>query len=313
MSKPIVYIDGKEGTTGLQIYDRLAQRQDIDLLLIDEDKRKDAAERKKCINAANIVFLCLPDAAAKEAVSLTENDRTRIIDASTAHRTAEGWAYGFAELSKEHRAAIAGGKRVANPGCHATGFISAVYPLVKYGLLPPDYPLTCFSMTGYSGGGKKMIAEYEAADKGAALYAPRLYGLNLEHKHLPEMQKVCSLLRAPVFCPIVDDYYKGMATSVALHTALLPGHPTAAQLHDVLESHYAGSALVSVAPLGYTEKMIAANAMAGSDRLQLIVCGHEDQVLITALFDNLGKGASGAAVQNMNLMLGLEETTGLNL
>ena len=313
MSKPIVYIDGKEGTTGLQIYDRLAQRQDIDLLLIDEDKRKDAAERKKCINAADIVFLCLPDAAAREAVALVENDRTRIIDASTAHRTAEGWAYGFAELSPEHRAAVAAGKRVANPGCHATGFISAVYPLVKYGLLPPDYPLTCFSLTGYSGGGKKMIAEYEVADKGAALYAPQLYGLNLEHKHLPEMQKVCSLLRAPVFCPIVDDYYKGMATSVTLHTALLPGHPTAAQLHEVLEDHYSGAALVSVAPLGYTEKRIAANTMAGSDRLQLIICGHEDQVLITALFDNLGKGASGAAVQNMNLMLGLEETTGLNL
>ena len=313
MSKPIVYIDGKEGTTGLQIYDRLAQRQDIDLLLIDEDKRKDAAERKKCINAADIVFLCLPDAAAREAVALVENDRTRIIDASTAHRTAEGWAYGFAELSPEHRAAVAAGKRVANPGCHATGFISAVYPLVKYGLLPPDYPLTCFSLTGYSGGGKKMIAQYEVADKGAALYAPQLYGLNLEHKHLPEMQKVCSLLRAPVFCPIVDDYYKGMATSVTLHTALLPGHPTAAQLHDVLEDHYSGAALVSVAPLGYTEKRIAANTMAGSDRLQLIICGHEDQVLITALFDNLGKGASGAAVQNMNLMLGLEETTGLNL
>ena len=312
MSKPIVYIDGKEGTTGLQIYDRLAQRQDIDLLLIDEDKRKDAAERKKCINAADIVFLCLPDAAAREAVALVENDRTRIIDASTAHRTAEGWAYGFAELSPEHRAAVAAGKRVANPGCHATGFISAVYPLVKYGLLPPDYPLTRLSLTGYSGGGKKMIAEYEVADKGAALYAPQLYGLNLEHKHLPEMQKVCSLLRAPVFCPIVDDYYKGMATSVTLHTALLPGHPTAAQLHDVLEDHYSGAALVSVAPLGYTEKRIAANTMAGSDRLQLIICGHEDQVLITALFDNLGKGASGAAVQNMNLMVGLEETT-LNL
>ena len=253
MSKPIVYIDGKEGTTGLQIYDRLAQRQDIDLLLIDEDKRKDAAERKKCINAADIVFLCLPDAAAREAVALVENDRTRLIDASTAHRTAEGWAYGFAELSPEHRAAVAAGKRVANPGCHATGFISAVYPLVKYGLLLPDYPLTCFSLTGYSGGGKKMIAEYEVANKGAALYAPQLYGLNLEHKHLPEMQKVCSLLRAPVFCPIVDDYYKGMATSVTLHTALLPGHPTAAQLHDVLEDHYSGAALVSVAPLGYTE------------------------------------------------------------
>lgn len=313
MGKPIVYIDGKEGTTGLQIYDRLAQREDIELLLIDEDKRKDVGERKKLINAADIVFLCLPDAAAREAVALAENPAVRIIDASTAHRTAPGWDYGFSELSAEHRAAIVKSRRVANPGCHATGFISSVYPLVKYGLLPADYPLTCFSLTGYSGGGKKMIAEYEAEEKADALFSPRIYGLNLEHKHLPEMQKVCSLLRPPVFCPIVDDYYKGMATSVTLHTSLLPGHPTAAQLHDVLASHYAASPLISVAPLGYTEKMIAANTMAGSDKLQLIVCGHEDQVLITALFDNLGKGASGAAVQNMNLMLGFEETTGLNV
>ena len=313
MGKPIVYIDGKEGTTGLQIYDRLAQREDIELLLIDEDKRKDTGERKKLINAADIVFLCLPDAAAKEAVTLAENPAVRIIDASTAHRTAPGWDYGFAELSAEHRAAIVKSHRVANPGCHATGFISSVYPLVKYGLLPADYPLTCFSLTGYSGGGKKMIAEYEAEEKDDALFSPRIYGLNLEHKHLPEMQKVCSLLRPPVFCPIVDDYYKGMATSVTLHTSLLPGHPSAEQLRDVLANHYAASPLVSVAPLGYTEKMIAANTMAGSDKLQLIVCGHEDQVLITALFDNLGKGASGAAVQNMNLMLGLEETTGLNV
>ena len=226
MSKPIVYIDGKEGTTGLQIYDRLAQRQDIDLLLIDEDKRKDAAERKKCINAADIVFLCLPDAAAREAVALVENDRTRIIDASTAHRTAEGWAYGFAELSPEHRAAVAAGKRVANPGCHATGFISAVYPLVKYGLLPPDYPLTCFSLTGYSGGGKKMIAEYEVADKGAALYAPQLYGLNLEHKHLPEMQKVCSAGILPHCGRLLQGY--GYLGDAAHRAAAGPSHSGAA-------------------------------------------------------------------------------------
>ena len=313
MRKPAVYIDGKEGTTGLQIYERLGNREDIELLLIDEDKRKDSAERKKFLNAADLVFLCLPDAAAREAVAMIENPAVRVIDASTAHRTAPGWDYGFAELSAEHRAAIEKSRRVANPGCHATGFISAVYPLVKYGLLPADYPLTCFSLTGYSGGGKKMIAEYEAEEKADALFSPRIYGLNLEHKHLPEMQKVCSLLRPPVFCPIVDDYYKGMAASVTLHTALLPGHPSAEQLRDVLAGHYAGSALVSVAPLGYTEKMIAANTMAGSDKLELIVCGHEDQVLITALFDNLGKGASGAAVQNMNLMLGFEETAGLQL
>ena len=313
MRKPAVYIDGKEGTTGLQIYERLGKREDIELLLIDEDKRKDSAERKKFLNAADLVFLCLPDAAAREAVAMIENPAVRVIDASTAHRIAPGWDYGFAELSAEHRGAIEKSSRVANPGCHATGFISAVYPLVKYGLLPADYPLTCFSLTGYSGGGKKMIAEYEAEEKADALYSPRIYGLNLEHKHLPEMQKVCSLLRPPVFCPIVDDYYKGMAASVTLHTALLPGHPSAEQLRDVLAGHYAGSALVSVAPLGYTEKMIAANTMAGSDKLELIVCGHEDQVLITALFDNLGKGASGAAVQNLNPMLGYAETAGLQL
>ena len=264
------------------------------------------------LGAIDVLFLCSAHGRSREFLAANAlPEGLRIVDLAQDFRDeSEGFVYGLPELNRDR---IRAARRVANPGCHATGFISAVYPLVKYGLLPPDYPLTCFSLTGYSGGGKKMIAEYEVADKGAALYAPQLYGLNLEHKHLPEMQKVCSLLRAPVFCPIVDDYYKGMATSVTLHTALLPGHPTAAQLHDVLEDHYSGAALVSVAPLGYTEKRIAANTMAGSDRLQLIICGHEDQVLITALFDNLGKGASGAAVQNMNLMLGLEETTGLNL
>ena len=313
MSKPVVYIDGKEGTTGLQIYDRLSAREDIELILIPEEKRKDTAERKKYLNAADIVFLCLPDAAAVEAVALIDNPHTRVIDASTAHRTAQGWDYGFAELSPELRAAIAGSSRVANPGCHASGFIAGVYPLRKYGLLPADYPLTCFSLTGYSGGGKKMIAEYEAPARDGKLSSPRIYGLPLRHKHLPEMQKVCSLLRPPVFCPIVDDYYKGMATSVTLHTALLPGQPTAEQLRDVLASHYADSALVSVAPFGGDEKMIAANTLSGSDRMRILVTGHEDQALICTLFDNLGKGASGAAVQNMNLMLGFAETTGLNV
>ena len=274
MSKPNVYIDGREGTTGLQIYDRLAAREDIRLLLIGEDKRKDPAERAKLMNAADVVFLCLPDAAAIEAVGLVENPETRIIDCSTAHRTAEGWDYGFPELSAERRERIRTSKRVANPGCHATGFIAGVYPLAAAGLLPKDYPLTCFSLTGYSGGGKKMIAEYEGPDKGAGLFSPRVYGLSLKHKHLPEMQKVCGLERPPVFCPVVDDYYKGMATTVGLHNA--------------------------------------ANGMAGKDSLTLIVCGHEEQTTVTALFDNLGKGASGAAVQNMNLMLGFEEAKGLN-
>lgn len=311
--KPKVYIDGKEGTTGLQIYDRLAARSDIDLLLIDEDKRKDPIERKKLMDAADIVFLCLPDAAAIEAVGLVENPATRVIDASTAHRTAAGWDYGFPELSLTHRANIQKSRRVANPGCHATGFISSVYPLVAMGVLPRDYPLTCFSLTGYSGGGKKMIAQYEAPDKGEALYSPRIYGLNLNHKHLPEMQKICGLTQPPVFCPIVDDYYKGMATTVSLHNGLLACDKSAQAVWETLADYYKDQTLVKVAPFGWQAPMIAANTMAGKDSLTLIVNGTDTHTTVTALFDNLGKGASGAAVQNMNLMLGFPETEGLTI
>ena len=308
--KPKIYIDGKDGTTGLQIYDRLAGRKDLELLLIDEDKRKDTAERQKLMNAADIVFLCLPDAAAIEAVELVTNPETCIIDASTAHRTAPGWDYGFPELSAEHRAHIANSKRIANPGCHASGFISAVYPLVAHGIVPPDYPMTCFSLTGYSGGGKKMIAQYET-EKTEELYAPRIYGLSLHHKHLPEMQKICGLHKAPVFLPVVDDYYKGMATTIQLRNDLLAPGTTAQRVWETLRDHYADAQMVTVAPFGGTTPMIAGNAMAGKDTLQLIVYGNEEQTAVTALFDNLGKGASGAAVQNMNIRLGLEESTGL--
>lgn len=303
--KPKIYIDGKDGTTGLQIYDRLAARSDIDLLLIDEAKRKDNAERAKLMNAADIVFLCLPDAAAIEAVTLVTNPGTRIIDASTAHRTAEGWVYGFAELKPGQRAAIQSAKRVANPGCHATGFISIAAPLVQSGVLPADAKLTCFSLTGYSGGGKKMIAEYET-NKTEPLYSPRIYGLNLAHKHLPEMQKLSGLTVAPVFLPVVDDYYKGMATTVMLHA-------DAHEVHAALSAHYAGQKAVTVAPFGGDQPMIAGNAMAGKDSLTLIVCGSEDEkrASVTSVFDNLGKGASGAAVQNMNIMLGFDEMKGL--
>ena len=310
--KPKVYIDGKDGTTGLQIYDRLSVRSDIDLLLIDEEKRKDPAERKKLMDAADIVFLCLPDAAAVEAVALVENPDTRIIDASTAHRTSPDWDYGFPELSAERRAAIRKSKRVANPGCHATGFISAVYPLVAMGLLPKDACLSAFSLTGYSGGGKKMIAQYEAADKDAALFAPCPYGMGQTHKHLPEMQKVCGLTNKPVFTPIVDDYYKGMATTVPLHMSQMNGVSTLAEVRQKLADYYAGAMLVHVADALDTAKLYA-NAQAGKDTLVLYVAGNDEQFTVTALFDNLGKGASGAAVQNMNLMLGFEETTGLNL
>ncbi len=311
--KPKIYIDGKDGTTGLQIYDRLAARSDIDLLLIDEDKRKDPAERKKLMAAADIVFLCLPDAAAVEAVALAVGTNARIIDASTAHRTAPGWVYGFPELKKGQREAIAKAKYVANPGCHATGFIAIAAPLVQAGVLPADADLCCFSLTGYSGGGKKMIAQYEAAEKGEALYSPGLYGLGQNHKHLPEMQKICGLTKPPVFTPIVDDYYKGMATTVPLHMDQLTGVSTLHEVWQVLADHYAGEKLVRVAPEGAGDLggKLYGNAKAGDNDLTLVAAGNDETFTITALFDNLGKGASGAAVQNMNIMLGLEETTGL--
>ena len=310
--KPKVYIDGKEGTTGLQIYDRLAARSDIELLLIDEDKRKDPVERKRLMDAADIVFLCLPDAAAIEAVSLIESPTTRVIDASTAHRTNPDWDYGFPELSEKHREAIQVSKRVANPGCHATGFISVVYPLVAMGLISRDACLSSFSLTGYSGGGKKMIAQYEAEDKGVELFAPCPYGMGQGHKHLPEMQKICGLTHKPVFTPIVDDYYKGMATTVPFHMSEMQGVSTLHEVWQKLSDYYAGATMVQVAETTDTAK-IYGNAKAGKDTLTLIVAGNDEQFTITALFDNLGKGASGAAVQNMNLMLGLDETTGLTL
>lgn len=310
---PKVYIDGKEGTTGLQIYERLQERKDLELLFIDDEKRKDPKERKKYLNCADLVFLCLPDPAAEEAAAFIENPAVRVIDASTAHRVAAGWAYGFSELSAGHLEGVIHSKRVANPGCHATGFIAAVYPLVSLGVIPKDLPLTAFSLTGYSGGGKKMIAEYEAPDKPGLYGTPRIYGLNLKHKHLPEMREVCGLKNAPVFCPVVDDFYKGMAVTVMLQNSLLNGCPPAEAVREKLAAYYEGKKLIKVHTFGYGEPMIAAGTMAGKDSLKLIVNGHEDQTIITALFDNLGKGASGAAVQNMNLMLGFEETAGLVL
>lgn len=308
--KPIVYIDGKEGTTGLQIYDRIGARDDITLLLIDEDKRKDPVERQKLMNAADLVFLCLPDAAAREAVTLVTNPVTRIIDASTAHRTSPGWDYGFAELSPRHRAAIQASRRVANPGCHASGFIAIVYPLVACGLLPPDALLSCHSITGYSGGGKKMIAQYEAPDRPAELDSPRQYGLSQTHKHLPEMQKLCGLAYAPIFNPIVADFYKGMAVSVPLHSAWVGGR-SAEEVRQALAAHYEGQALVHVAPEVVCDGMLASNPLAGTNEMELCVCGNAERMTVVARFDNLGKGASGAAVQNMNLMLGFAEKAGL--
>lgn len=312
--KPKVFIDGKEGTTGLQIYDRLEQREDIELLLIDEDKRKDPEERKRLINLADLVFLCLPDSAAKEAVSLLdkENNHTKIIDASTAHRTNPDWAYGFSELSYEHRERIKSSQLVANPGCHATGVISIVYPLVSLGILKRGTSLTAFSLTGYSGGGKKMIAEYENDDKPREYFSPRAYGLSQEHKHLPEIVAVCGLKKAPVFLPFVDDYYKGMETTVMLHGDMI-GEFTAQQVCDMLYEKYRNKALIKVNPKVMTSGMLPANEFSGKDILEITVCGNDERITVTSRFDNLGKGASGAAVQNMNLMLGFSETEGLSL
>ena len=309
--KTKVYIDGQSGTTGLQIYDRIGQREDLELLRIPEELRHDPDERKKYLNSADIVFLCLPDEGAREAVSFIENPDVRVIDASTAHRTNPDWTYGYPELSKAQREAIRTSKRVANPGCHATGFISTTAPLVAMGVIPKDYPMSCYSLTGYSGGGKKMIAEYEAEGRSALLDAPGIYGLNLHHKHLPEMQTVTGLAYPPVFMPVVDDYYKGMATTIMLQNRLLPGQPSAEEICAKLADYYRDEHFVSVVPFGQNDSKLYANKLAGTNRLEIVVCGHEEQTTVTALFDNLGKGASGAAVQNMNIMLGLPEETGL--
>ena len=311
MGKKKIYIDGQSGTTGLQIYERIGAREDLTLLRIPEELRHDKEERKKYLNDADVVFLCLPDDGAREAVSLIENPEVKVIDASTAHRTSEGWVYGYPELSASQREAIQGAKRVANPGCHATGFISIVAPLVMAGLIPEDAPLSCFSLTGYSGGGKKMIAEYEDENRNSLLSSPALYGLTLSHKHLPEMQKVCGLKHAPLFVPVVDDYYKGMATTVLLPHALLGGGVTGEDLCKALESHYAKEHFITVHSYGEAGPRLYANTLAGTNRLDLFVSGNETQTILTSVFDNLGKGASGAAVQNLNILLGLPEETGL--
>ena len=314
-NKHKIFIDGKAGTTGLKIYERLGKRDDIEILLIDEDKRKDANERARLINSAEIVFLCLPDAAAKEAVSLCTNPDVRIIDASTAHRTAEGWDYGFPELSEQHRENIRKSKRVANPGCYASGFISLVYPLVKAGVLPEDYPLVSHAVSGYSGAGNKMIAAMEGADKTFEMNSPRQYALAQHHKHLPEMQKICGLKHPPMFNPIVDDYFSGMVVSVPLLSRGLTKKYTPADIHEIMTAHYAGQHCVKVMELGGEETLpdgfLAANTLADTNNMQIFVFGNDEQILLCSRLDNLGKGASGAAVQSMNIMLGLDEATGL--
>lgn len=304
-----VFIDGSAGTTGLRIREMLERRTDVSLIALPESLRKDADARKEAINSSDVTFLCLPDDAAREAVTLVENPHTVVIDASTAHRTAEGWAYGFPELSAEHRAAIAHGKRIANPGCYASGFIALVYPLVKAGVVAPDYPFVCHAVSGYSGAGKKGIAEYEAENRSPLLDTPRLYALTLSHKHLPEMRAVCGLTRTPVFNPYICDYECGMTVNVPLFSDLLNKRMGAADVKKLLAEHYAGSAFLSVGEeeSGY----ISANTLNHTNRMQLLVNGNEERILLTARFDNLGKGASGAAIQNMNIALGLDERISL--
>ncbi len=312
MSRIRVFIDGREGTTGLQIEDRLKDRADVELLAIDPEKRKDPQARRALLHQADAAFLCLPDAAAVEAAALAEGSKAVVIDASTAHRTDPAWAYGFAELSKEHKARIAGAKRIANPGCHASGVIAAAYPLVTAGVLPRDYPLSAHSITGYSGGGKKMISQYESAERPAAYDSPRQYGLTLKHKHLPEICNQLGLDTPPVFNPIVCDFYAGMAVSLPLVAGKLNGKPTRAQVEDIYRAHYAGCRFIHVEPAP-ADGFLPANLYTGTNEMGIFVLGDDRTGLLTVVcvFDNLGKGASGAAVQNMNIALGLPEDLGL--
>ena len=308
------FVDGQEGTTGLRIHEYLAQRSDIEVLRIDADKRKDASERARLLNAADVAFLCLPDAAAREAAALVTNPRTCLIDASTAHRTQAGWAYGLPELAPGQRDAIRAGKRIANPGCHASAFIMLMRPLVDAGLVPRESALSATSLTGYSGGGKKMIEQYQAGGD-AGLAAPRPYALTLAHKHLPEMTTHSRLAVAPVFQPIVGNFYQGLSVSIPLQLAQLPRQSTPEALHAALQRHYAGEEFVRVMPLRDPATLEAGyfdvQACNGSNRVDLFVFASQTQAMLMARLDNLGKGASGAAVQCMNLHLGLPEGTGL--
>ena len=304
-----VFIDGSAGTTGLRIYERLDKRKDIELIRLSEEKRKDLNARKKALNLADIAFLCLPDEAAKQAVSLIDNDKTVIIDTSTAHRTAQGWAYGFPELAGI-REIIKHSKRIANPGCHASGFISLIKPLTERGLLPKDAILSAFSLTGYSGGGKKMIADYENEENKKALLAPRSYGISQTHKHLPEMSKICGLDKLPLFTPIVSSYYSGMEVVITLAKEQINGGLE--DIKNIYRSYYTGKTVK------YRENtdeggFLSASAFSGRDDMEISVFGNEDRIMLVSRFDNLGKGASGAAIQNMNIVLGIPETTGLNI
>lgn len=304
-----VFIDGSAGTTGLRIAERLAARRDLNLIRLPEALRKNPAARKEAINSADIVFLCLPDDAAREAVALVSNPRVKIIDTSTAHRTAPGWVYGFPELAGQ-REKLAAATRIANPGCHASGFVALVAPLVQQGILEPGALLSCFSLTGYSGGGKKMIAAYEDSARSALLDAPRQYGLTQQHKHLKEMKALCALENEPVFCPIVGDFYSGMEVTVPLFVRQVNG--TADDIRDIYRTYYTDG-LVRFTETPDSDGLLSAAALAGRDDMEISVFGNDTRILLTARFDNLGKGASGAAIQNLNILLGIDQAMGLNV
>ncbi|MBR2782196.1 MAG: N-acetyl-gamma-glutamyl-phosphate reductase [Oscillospiraceae bacterium] len=304
-----VFIDGSAGTTGLRIYDRLAGRADLELIILPDAVRKDPAARKNAILSSEITFLCLPDDAAREAVELSDGADTRIIDTSTAHRTADGWTYGFPEI-RDLRQKLLTSRRIANPGCHASGFIALIAPLVDAGLISPAAELVCTSLTGYSGGGKKMIAQYEAPDRDALLEGPRQYGLTQQHKHLKEMQVLTRLDKAPVFCPIVAPFYSGMEVTVPLFRDMLSG--SLDDLRQIYCDAYSGP-VVHFDPDADEEGFLSSAALSGRDDMQITISGNEERILLVARYDNLGKGASGAAIQTMNLLLGQDETTGLVL
>ncbi len=300
-----VFIDGQAGTTGLRIEERLSGREDIERILLPEEQRKDPEARREALNRADIAFLCLPDAAAREALAMVENPDTVLLDTSTAHRTDPAFAYGFPELSPAHEEAVRRSKRIAVPGCHASGFIALIYPLIEEGLLSPDCLLSCYSLTGYSGGGKKMIAEYQAPDRSPLLDAPRLYGLSLNHKHLPEMQKISGLACPPLFCPVVADFYSGMLVTVPLPRALLAHGAGLREVAAVYARRYTGPVVRFCGELA-EDGFLSAAALSGKDSMQILLQGNEERLLLLARYDNLGKGASGAAVECLNLLLGCD-------
>ncbi len=305
-----VFIDGSAGTTGLRIKERLQNRKDIELIILSEENRKDINARKEALNSADIAFLCLPDVAAIEAVSLIDNEKTIVLDTSTAHRTNDDWAYGFPELSADFENKLKSSKRIAVPGCHASGFIALIYPLIEKGILNKDISLCCTSLTGYSGGGKNMIAEYENAERDVLLDAPRMYGVTQKHKHLPEMVKICGINNAPAFLPIVADFYSGMEVTIPLFKKDING--TVEDIKNIYKAKYQGPIVNFVED--FTENgFVSANKLSFNDGMQISVMGNDERILLCARYDNLGKGASGAAIECMNLVLGADLTEGLDI